>query len=140
MKTLDINLISFPGLILAYAAAIGTVAVVSCIVSGTVRRARTAWRALRHRSLPPSPAGSCVPDEPEILTAHAWGDSMDGLREDALRRALGLFGPDARLEVDYVEDISTSCLREPLPGRAYRARVIVRCLTAEQVPALDGAL
>ena len=139
MKTLDINLISFPGLILAWLAAIGTVAVLSAAAGGAVRLACTVRNALRRRSLPSVPAGQCVPDEPEILTAHAWGDSMDGLREDALRRALGLFGPDARLEIDYVEDISTSCLREPQPGRAYRATVIVRCLAAEQVPALDGA-
>jgi hypothetical protein len=87
---------------------------------------------------PPGPLAA-VADEPEVLTARAWGDSMDGLREDALRRGRGWFGPDARLKVLEISDVTSSLIRDPVPGSTYRATVLVRCLDGEPEPSMESA-
>jgi hypothetical protein len=63
-------------------------------------------------------------DGPDVLTAVAHGDSIPGLRDEALFTALTLWGEDARLEVESVSDVGTSIGAR---GR-FRARVRVRCL------------
>ena len=63
-------------------------------------------------------------DGPDVLIAVAHGDSIPGLRDEALLTALTLWGENARPEVESVSDVSTSTAAR---GR-FRARVRVRCL------------
>jgi hypothetical protein len=105
----------------AFAAAVCAAATVTNVIAWF---ADAAEKTLRRRSLPAAP---CVPaDVSDVLAARAWGDGIPGIREDALRRAHDLFGPDARLEIEQVRDVGTSIMRDPGPGRAYHATVIVR--------------
>lgn len=59
-------------------------------------------------------------EDQSILRATARGGSVDELKNDALRRAASLFGPDASLEVVSCRDIATSA------GGGFMASVVVR--------------
>jgi hypothetical protein len=58
------------------------------------------------------------------LRAHAYGDTVESLRQDALRQGFALFGGDAELEIVSVEDIATA---HGSKG-AFHATVTVRML------------
>lgn len=68
-------------------------------------------------------------DGPDVLIAIAYGDSIPGLRDEALFTALTLWGENARLEVEAISDVGTSI---GIRGR-FRARVRVRCLNYAEI-------
>jgi hypothetical protein len=68
-------------------------------------------------------------DGPDVLIAVAHGDSIPGLRDEALFTALTLWGENARPEVEGVSDVRTSIGAR---GR-FRACVRVRCLNYAEI-------
>lgn len=73
----------------------------------------------------------------DILVAHAYGNDLPGLRMDALDHARRLFGPEAVLQVESVENITTAFSKS---RGAFTATIIVRRVDGgeEWVPPMGG--
>ena len=71
----------------------------------------------------------------DTLTANVYGDDLPGLRMAALDKARKLYGPDAVLQIEAVQNIGTSIVEAE-----FRARVIVRRIDGgdEWIPPIGG--
>lgn len=61
---------------------------------------------------------------PDVLFAVVHGNSIPELKMAALDKARDLYGPDAQLQIERVENVATSVAAEG----SFRAYVYVRCL------------